>query len=45
MSDMLNMLLNRRSVRTYTGEAIPEDKLVLVLEAGLLAESGHNIRP
>jgi len=45
MSEMLKMLLNRRSVRTYTGEAIPEDKLGLVLEAGLLSESGHNIRP
>ncbi|MGL5436772.1 MAG: nitroreductase family protein [Lachnospiraceae bacterium] len=45
MSELLNMLLNRRSVRVYTGEAIPEDKLKLVLQAGLLSESGHKIRP
>lgn len=45
MSEMLNMLLERRSVRSYTGETIPEDKLKLVLEAGLLSESGHGIRP
>ena len=26
MSTLLDMLLNRRSVRSYTGEEIPEEK-------------------
>ena len=45
MSTLLDMLLNRRSVRSYTGEEIPEEKMKLVLQAGLLSESGHKIRP
>ena len=39
MSTLLDMLLNRRSVRSYTGEEIPEEKMKLVLQAGLLSES------
>ena len=38
MSTLLDMLLNRRSVRSYTGEEIPEEKMKLVLQAGLLSE-------
>lgn len=43
--DFMDMLKHRRSIRTYTGETIPEDKLNQVLEAGLLAFSGRNIKP
>ena len=43
--DLLSMLANRRSIRTYTGEAIPEETLNKVVEAGLLAFSGRNIKP
>ena len=45
MSELLEHLLARRSVRAYTGEPIPEDKLKTVLAAGLVSESGHNIKP
>lgn len=42
--ELLNMFLNRRSVRMYTGEPIPEDKLKAVLQVALLSESGNNKR-
>lgn len=43
--EFIDILKNRRSIRIYTGESIPEDKLNQVLEAGLLAFSGRNIKP
>lgn len=43
--ELLQILQNRGSVRTYTGEPIPEEKLNLVLQAGLLSPSGRNRRP
>lgn len=45
MNELLQMLLNRRSVRQYTGEAIPEEALNAVLQAGLLAASGKAAYP
>lgn len=45
MSDLMNTILNRRSVRKYTGEEIPEDKLHAVLQAGLLAPTSMNKKP
>ena len=42
---LLEIMQQRRSIRKYTGEPIPEEKLEKVLQAGLLAESGRNIRP
>ncbi len=39
------MIENRRSVRTYTGETIPEETITKILQAGLLAPSGRNIKP
>lgn len=45
MSELLNTILNRRSVRKYTGEEIPEEKLQAVLEAGLLAPTSMNKKP
>ena len=35
-------LQHRRSIRSYTGESIPEKKLRMILQAGLMSESGHN---
>jgi nitroreductase len=35
----------RRSVRSYTGDPVPMEKLNLILEAGMLAPSGRAIRP
>ena len=43
--DMLHTILHRRSVRQYTDEAIPEDKLKAILCAGLAAASSKNRRP
>ena len=43
--DLLQKMLNRRSVRTYLEEPVPEEKLELVLKAGLAAPSGRNRKP
>ena len=43
--DMLSAILHRRSVRQYTGEAIPQDTLDAILHAGLAAASSKNRRP
>lgn len=43
--DMLNTVLARRSVRQYTDEPIPEEKLRSILHAGLAAASSKNRRP
>ena len=43
--ELIEMMKKRRSVRSYTEEPIPADKLNLVLQAGLLAPSGRAIRP
>lgn len=43
--ELLQILQNRGSVRTYTGEPISEESLNLVLQAGLLSPSGRNRRP
>ena len=43
--DMLDAILARRSVRQYTTEPIPEDKLNAILYAGLAAASSKNRRP
>lgn len=43
--ELLDMMLNRRSVRQYTGEHIPADKLELILQAGLAAPSGRGRQP
>jgi nitroreductase len=42
---LLEIMQNRRSVRKYTGEAIEEEKLMKVLQAGLLSASGRGIKP
>lgn len=43
--DLLEIMRKRRSVRAYTGEKIPEEKLNQILKAGLLAASGKNLKP
>lgn len=43
--DLLEIMKNRRSIRKYTDEKIPAQKLDLILQAGLLAPSSKNIRP
>ena len=43
--DLMEMIRNRRSVRTYRKGEIKEETLRKVLEAGLLAPSGRNRQP
>ena len=43
--ELIEIMKNRRSVRKYTGERIPDEKLELVLQAGLLSASGRAKRP
>ena len=43
--DLLEIMKNRRSVRTYTGEPVGEEKLEQILQAGLLSASGRAVRP
>ena len=43
--ELLDIMKKRRSVRTYTEETIPEEKLTAILQAGLLSASGKAIRP
>ncbi len=43
MSDnmLLDLMLNRRSVREYSGEEVPMEKLNLIIEAGLASPSSR----
>ena len=43
--DFLRALQTRRSVRNYSGEPVPMEKLNLILQAGMLAPSGRALRP
>lgn len=42
---LVDLLRERRSIRRYTGEAVPEGSLKQILQAGLLSPSGHNAKP
>lgn len=41
----LDFIFSRRSVRSYTGEKIPDATLDLILKAGLAAPSGKDSQP
>ena len=43
--DLLDVMLKRRSVRKYTDEEIPREKLNKILQAGLLAPTSRNLKP
>ena len=43
--DALEAIRKRRSVRDYTGEPIPREDLLKIVDAGRLAASGHNHQP
>ena len=43
--ELLDMMRQRRSIRKYTEEDIPEESLTKILQAGLLSESGKAKRP
>lgn len=43
--ELMDMLLHRRSIRKYTEEPIPEDKLEKIVQAGLLSFAGKGLNP
>jgi nitroreductase len=43
--ELLDVMLKRRSIRRYTGESVPEEKLRRILDAGLLSFSSRNFDP
>lgn len=43
--DLYDVILKRRSIRSYTAEEIPEEKLRSIIEAGLLAPTSRNRKP
>jgi len=43
--ELVEIMRHRRSVRTYTGETIAEEKLEKILQAALLSASGRAKRP
>lgn len=42
---VINNILNRKSVRSYNGEAIPDSVMQNILRAAMAAPSGMDIRP
>ena len=42
---LIDTILKRKSIRKYTDDTIPEDKLNKILQAGLLAPTSRNIKP
>ena len=43
--ELLELMRNRRSVRQFTDEPVPQEKVEKVLQAALLSASGRGIRP
>lgn len=43
--ELIEMMRNRRSVRLFTGETVPQEKLEKVLQAALMSASGKNVKP
>lgn len=43
--DLFDTMLKRRSIRTYTNEAISKETLDKILQAGLLAPTSRNLQP
>jgi nitroreductase len=43
--DILDALLNRRSIRKYTGENVPDSMIEKIIEAGMFAPSAVNTKP
>lgn len=43
--NLLSVMLKRRSIRQYTNDPIPAEKLNQIIQAGLLSPSGRNRKP
>ena len=44
MNPVIETILNRRSIRKFTEQEIPEDALELILQCGYHAPTGHNMQ-
>ncbi|MDA8388080.1 MAG: nitroreductase family protein [Nitrospiraceae bacterium] len=44
-NEVLEVIYTRRSVRSFTGQAIPRESLLKILKAGMAAPSARNIQP
>lgn len=44
-NETLNVIYSRRSVRSFTGEAVPQETLTRILKAAMAAPSAVNIQP
>jgi len=44
-TELLQLMKNRRSIRKYSNESIPLEKIYQILEAGRYAPSGANVQP
>lgn len=44
MNETIQSIMNRRSIREFTEESIPQAALELILQAGIYAPSGHNMQ-
>ena len=44
-NDALEVIYTRRSVRSFTGEAVSRESLMKILKAGMAAPSARNIQP
>lgn len=44
-AELLDLLRRRRSIRRYTDEPVAEEQLRALVEAAILAPSGHNAQP
>jgi nitroreductase len=44
-NSFLDVILKRKSVRSYTGEVVPKEKLDILLRAAMAAPSGRNQQP
>ena len=45
MDDCLQVIMRRRSIRKFTGEPVPKEKIVTALKAAMAAPSGMNRQP
>ncbi len=43
--NIFEAIQNRHTVRAFTGEAVPRDDILKIVDAGRLAPTGYNIQP
>ncbi|MGD9675782.1 MAG: nitroreductase family protein [Candidatus Bipolaricaulia bacterium] len=45
MNDVLRWITQRRSIRRFTGDPVPREKIVAALQAAMAAPSARNLQP